>query len=230
MRELVRLLLQLKSWGVPTTEFVRRGVPLSLLRAIHAVIQTNGSADSTPPPPPPSSALPPPPPPAIMARDRSRRDSIASSVEMDIATPTPSPEIRPQLHRAISINETPAPLTMTTARGHVQTPLHGNTILQRENQAALERSIGDKEEMPSGQDQEAEARHASEVATIRVKLLAAKLRKQKEIKARMRKLQEGAGACFYCLFAAGNARLRAVSKQSHPRVYRLSLLQQERRN
>jgi hypothetical protein len=201
MRELVRVLLQLKSWGVPTTEFVRRGVPLSLLRAIHGVIQTNGSADATPPPPPPPSALPPPPPPPSIARDRPRSESIASSVEMDIATPTPSPEIKPQVHRVISIDETQSGSTTTIARGHAQSLLHGNMILQRDNQAESLRSISEagRDEMPSIQDQEAEARHASEVSAIRVKLLAAKLRKQKEIKARMRKLQEDAGAYLHYL-------------------------------
>ena len=196
MRELVRLLLQLKSWGVPTTDFVRRGVPLSLLRAIHAVIQTNESADSTPPPPPPPAALPPPPPPPIMARDRPRRDSIASSVEMDIATPTPSPEMKPQLHRGFSIDELQSGPTVTAGRDHGHSLLHGNMILQHDNQAESLRSISEAgiDKVPPVQDQEAEALHASEVSAIRVKLLAAKLRKQKEIKARMRKLQEDAGA------------------------------------
>ncbi|KAG7530966.1 hypothetical protein FFLO_04694 [Filobasidium floriforme] len=199
LRELIRLLLQLTSWGVSTTDFTERGVRRDLLRAVHDVASVTNPLQrpgSPPPPPPPVDSLPtPPPPPPSPPAQASRRQSIASSVEMDIATP--SPEVQP-----ITVNPSPSvePIALPSVPDSLEAgpptalaPEMAATSSKRLNhqngldtvQAALELV-----QVPTPSSETvSEPRPASDVTLMRAKLLAHKLRKQKEIKDRLRKLQ-----------------------------------------
>jgi hypothetical protein len=203
LRRLVALVIQLNAWGIVDTDFITRGVDRDLLRLIHV---TEDPYPPPTPPAPPTDVLPPPPPSPPPGPPDSRRESIASSIEMDIATPTPSPDYRMPGPNDSSMQVSPAVLSI---------PLASENDIEMQDQSgvpspsvSLVPPASPKPSIPGSASpgpmvqienvttvaNETEAEQASRVSAMRMKLLAAKLKKQKELKERLRASKQNAVA------------------------------------
>lgn len=147
---------------------------------------------SPPPPPPPSSLDAPPPPPASPRRERAV--SIVSSVEMDIATPTPSPPPEmphwsdwqaEQQTSVMSAHMTPIGWMNQAGQMYDPTSTHSQSHqedVDMENSMNDDQQLDEEQQQELARQQEMEAQAQREVAAMREKLLLAKLRKQKKLR------------------------------------------------